>query len=84
MTQIIDSNLIRTKFHLLNTPSAYTATYESFFGTLSEQVNVMTVFSKIEDKQNHIKKHHLLPGGRKCQDPFTVGFISIGAADTSA
>ena len=69
--------------HILNgIDGAYTAIYESIFGGLSEQVNVMSVFSKIEDKRNHIKKHHLLPGGRTCQDPCTFGFISVGAADT--
>ena len=70
--------------HSLNgVDGAYTASYESIFGTLSEQVNVMNVFSKIEDQRNHIKNHNLLPGGRKCQDPCTSGFISFGAADTS-
>ena len=61
---------------------ADTAVYESIFGTLSEQVEVMTIFSKIENRRNHMKKYHFLPGGRKCQDPCTFGFISVGAADT--
>ena len=61
---------------------ADTAVYESIFGTLSEQVEVMTIFSKIENRRNHMKKYHFLPGGRKCQDPCTFGFTSVGAADT--
>ena len=56
--------------------------YKDIFGTIAEQSDVMGVFSKIEERRNHIKKYHLLPGGRTCQDPCTFGFISVGAADT--
>ena len=71
--------------HILNgIDVAYTASYESIVGALSGEINIMSVFSKIEDKRNHKKKHCLLPGGRTCQDPCTFGFISVGATDTSA
>ena len=44
----------------------------------------MNVFFKIEQKQIHMKTYHLLPGGEKCQDPFTFEISLNGEADGSA
>ena len=42
--------------HILNGMDvAYTASYESIVGALSGEINIMSVFSKIEDKRNHKK-----------------------------
>ena len=63
---------------------ADTAVYESIFGTLSEQVKVMTILSKIENKRNHMTKYYSYLRGKKCQDPCKCGIILIGAAIASA
>ena len=59
-------------------------TYFHIFGSLAERSRVMNVFFKIEQKLFHMKTYHLLPGGKKCQDPCTFGVILNGAADASA
>ena len=55
--------------------------YEHIFGTLDEQIEVMKIFSKIEQLRNHIMKRHVLPGGQHCQDPCIFGYTLNGAAD---
>ena len=67
-----------------NIEGSYTTEYKDIFGSLAEQSRVMNVFFKIEQKRIHMKTYHLLPGGKKCQDPCTLDIIFNGAADTSA
>ena len=67
-----------------NIEGSYTTEYKDIFGSLAEQSRVMNVFFKIEQKRIHMKTYHLLPGGKKCQDPCTFGVILNGAADASA
>ena len=45
--------------------------YEDIFGTLTKQTNIIHTFLKIEEKRNHLNKFHILPGGKKWQDPCT-------------
>ena len=64
-----------------NIRGSYATEYKDIFGSLSERTRVMNVFFKIEQKRNHMKTYHILPGGKKCQDPCTFGVTSAGAAD---
>ena len=64
-----------------NIEGSYKTEYKDIFGSLAEQSRVINVFFKIEQKQNHMKTYHILPGGKKCQDPCTFGVTSVGAAD---
>ena len=57
--------------------------YEQIFGSLHEQIEVIKIFSKIDQLRSHIIKKHLRPGGSICQDLCTFEHIINGAADTT-
>ena len=56
-----------TKLEKINTP----VVYDHIFGTLVEQESTIKVFMRKNTLRNHIKKNHILPGGKDCQDPCT-------------
>ena len=70
-----------TKLEKINTP----VVYDHIFGTLFEQESTIKVFMKKDTSRNHIKKNHILPGGKDCQDPCTfsswngAAFVSINS-----